>query len=131
MLATDEIFGGGNEIVVAGFHSLFGERTGVFNSLLSHLAPSRLLGGIVLIGRPRVHHSARLDLLAEITEVLLRKVVIHFRLFFRIEVVEVAEELVESRDWSAAYGSGRRDDSYRTVRSHIPDFAALRRNVNW
>ena len=40
--------------------------------------------------------AARLDVLDELGKVLLRIVVVHLRLFLGIEVVEVAEELVEA-----------------------------------
>ena len=54
------------------------------------------LGGVVLVGRLAVQHAARAELLAEIREVLLRRVVGHLRLFFGVEVVQVAVELVEA-----------------------------------
>ena len=40
--------------------------------------------------------AARPDVLLEVREVLLRIVVVHLRLFLGVEVIEVAEELVEA-----------------------------------
>ena len=42
-----------------------------------------------------MHHPARSKHIAEVREILLVRVVLHFRLFFGVEVIEVAEELVE------------------------------------
>ena len=96
VLPLDEVLGGGDELVVAGLHPLLGERAGVLDLLLADLAPARLLGRVVLVGRPGMDDAARAELLPEIREVLLRRVVVHLRLFLGVEVVEVAEELVEA-----------------------------------
>ena len=40
--ALDEVLGGGDELVVAGFHALLGQRAGVLDLLLADLAPARL-----------------------------------------------------------------------------------------
>ena len=96
VLALDEILGRRNKFVVARFHALFRERTGVGHSLFSDFTPTRLFGRIVRIGRPGMHHPARSKSFAEVREILLARVVVHFRLFFGVEVIEVAEELVEA-----------------------------------
>ena len=96
VLALDEILGRRNKFVVARFHALFRERTGVGHSLFSDFTPTRLFGRIVRIGRPGMHHPARSKSIAEVREILLARVVVHFRLFFGVEVIEVAEELVEA-----------------------------------
>src|ERR1700684_473703 len=44
-----EFLGARDEIVVAGFHALLGERTGIFDLLLAHPAPTWLDGRILLI----------------------------------------------------------------------------------
>ena len=54
------------------------------------------IGRVVLVGRPGVDHAARPEVLAEVREVLLRWIVVHLRLFLGVQVVEVAEELVEA-----------------------------------
>ena len=52
VLALHEILGRRNKFVVAGFHALLGERAGIGHSLFSDLAPTRLIGRVVLVGRP-------------------------------------------------------------------------------
>ena len=96
VLALHEVLGRRNKFVVARFHALFRERAGVGHSLFSDFAPTRLFGRIVLVGRPGMHHPARSKSIAEVREILLVRVVLHFRLFFGVEVIEVAEELVEA-----------------------------------
>ena len=54
------------------------------------------LGRVVLVGGPAVQHAARAELLAELREVLRGRVVRQLRLLFGVQVVEVAEELVEA-----------------------------------
>ena len=79
------------DLVVHGLHPFGIERAGVLDPLLADLAPARLLGRVVSIGRPGMHHVARADLVLE-----LRRVVGMGRVFHRIQVIEVAEELVEA-----------------------------------
>ncbi len=43
-----------------------------------------------------MNHAARSEVLAEVREVLRRRVVLHLRLFLGVQVVQVAEELVEA-----------------------------------
>jgi hypothetical protein len=94
LLALDEVLGGGGELVVAGLHALPGERARVLDLLLANLAPSRLLGGrIVLVDGPRVDHAARTEALAKLR---ILRIVGHLRLFLGVQVVEIAEELVEA-----------------------------------
>jgi hypothetical protein len=54
-----------------------------------------VLGVVVLVGGPAAENAARAEPLAEVGEVLLRRVVRQLRLLLGVEVVEVAEELVE------------------------------------
>ena len=82
-------------LVVDRFHALLGERAGVLDGLLADLAEARIDGGVVLVGRLGLEHAARAELRA-IGGVL--RVVRQLRLLLGIEVVEVAEELVESVD---------------------------------
>ena len=93
VLPLDEVRGRGDELVVAGLHALLGERPGVLDLLLADLAPARLHGLVVLVGRPGMHHAARAEVFAELRVL---RVVVHLRLFLGIEVVEIAEELVEA-----------------------------------
>ena len=96
VLPLDEVLGGGDELVVAGLHPLLGERAGVLDLLLADPAPARLYGRVVLVGRPGMDHAARAEVLLELREILLGRIVVHLRLFLGIEVIEVAEELVEA-----------------------------------
>src|SRR5262245_34619802 len=96
MLAFDEVLGSGDKLVVASLHALLGERPGVRNLLLAHSAPARFFGRIISVGRPGVNDAARPKSLLEVGEILLRRVIVHLRLFFGIEVIEVAAKLIEA-----------------------------------
>ena len=96
VLALDEVLGGGDEVVVAGLHALLGERAGVLDLLFADPSPARLLGRVVLVRRPAVQDAARPESSCGIREVLLLRVVGQLRFLFGVEVVEVAEELVEA-----------------------------------
>ena len=85
-----------DELVVAGLHALLGERAGVLDLLLADPAPARLLGGVVGIGRPAVHHAARAEAFAKLRKVLRIRVVGQLRLLLGVQVIQVAEELVEA-----------------------------------
>ena len=87
--------GGIGELVVDGFHALDGERAGVLDLLLADFAELRIDGGVVGVGGPGVHDPARAELLPERGRL---RVVGILRLFLGVEVIEVAEELVETVD---------------------------------
>ena len=78
-------------LVVDRFHPLRIERAGVLDLLLADLAPARHFGRVILVGRPTVNHVARPDLVEQFLRVIWMR-----RIFHRIEMVEVAEELVEA-----------------------------------
>ena len=83
MLAVDEVERGGQELLVHRFHSLAGQRAGVFDGLLA-------------VGRRlALQHAARAELLLELGAL---GVVGVLRFLLGVEVVEVAEELVEPVD---------------------------------
>jgi hypothetical protein len=82
--AVDEIPRCRPGFVVDRLHPLFRQRSGVLD-LLAALA----------VG-PAVQHSARAEVLPEVGEVLLGRIIPQFRLFLRVQMVEIAEELVES-----------------------------------
>jgi len=63
--------------------------SGIFDRLLADLSETRIDHGVVLVGRLAAQHAARAELLAEIRKVLFRRVIVHLRLLFGIEVVEV------------------------------------------
>ena len=95
-LACDEVDAGLGGFVVDGLHALLGERSGVLDSLLAQRAEARvdLIG--FLLGGPGMHHTARQHLRAELRSLLFGWVVRVFGLFLGVEVVQVAEELVET-----------------------------------
>src|SRR5262245_5580928 len=84
LLALDKIDGRGEKLLVNGFHPLLGQWSGVLYLLL----PVR--------SRPAVQHAPRAEVLLEIREVLLRRIVTQLRFLLGIQVVEIAEELVEA-----------------------------------
>ena len=69
------------------------ERAGVFDLLFANLAPAWHLGRVVRIGGPAMDHVARPDDVQQ----LLRIIGVR-RIFHRIEVIKVAEKLVEAVD---------------------------------
>ena len=71
----DEILGLLRELVVASQHPLLVERPGVLDLLLADLAPARLHGRVVDVGREAVDDAARPDRLEKLAEFLLWEVV--------------------------------------------------------
>ncbi len=96
VLALDEVAGGVDELVVAGLHPLPGQRARVLDPLLADTSPARVLLRIVLRRRPAAEHAARAEALTELREAVLVRVVGILRVFLGVQVVEVAEELVEA-----------------------------------
>ena len=72
---------------------LLRQRAGVLDRLLADAAEARILRRIVAVGRLALQHAARAELGAELGVL---RVVGVLRLLLGIEVVEVAEELVEA-----------------------------------
>src|SRR5262249_23573846 len=93
MLPSDEVLRSRHELVIAGLHSLSRERSGVLNPLLAHSAPSLVNCCVVFFGRPAMQHAARPE---HLLEPRILRVVRVLRILFRIEVVEIAEELIEA-----------------------------------
>ena len=81
------------DLVVDRLHPLWVERPGVLDLLLADLAPARVDVRIVDVVRVTVEHVARTDLVLE-----LRRVVGVSGILHRVQVIEVAEELVEAVD---------------------------------
>ena len=79
--------------VVHRLHPLRIERAGVLDLLLADLAPARHHGRVIRVGRPAVNHVARADFVQQLLRVGGVRGVFH-----RVEVIEVAEELVEAVD---------------------------------
>ena len=81
----------GQDFVVHGFHALRTQLARVLDLLLADLAPARHHRRIVGRRRPRMHHVARAHRGAQ-----LLRVVRVARILHRVEVIEVAVELVEA-----------------------------------
>ena len=93
LLSFHEVDGCGRGLVVDGFHPLLGQRPGIFDGLLADLAEAWIDRGIVAISRLAFQDAARTEL-GKVAWVLW--IVRQFRLFLGIEVVEIAEELIEA-----------------------------------
>src|SRR5215467_6959459 len=93
MLSFDEVFGRGDKLFVACFHSLAIERAGVFDPLLPYAAPARLFGRVVLGGGIAVQDPARAEL---VSEPFFLWIIAVLGIFFGVEVIQVSEELVEA-----------------------------------
>src|SRR4029079_10559586 len=93
VLPPDEVLGRRAELALPGSHALFRYRTRVVDLLLADFAPPRHHGLVVLVRGPAVEHAARAEVLAKLRVL---RVVRHLRLFFRVQVIEIAEELVEA-----------------------------------
>ena len=93
VLPLDEVHGALGDVVVDRLHPLLGQRTGVLADLLADLAEARIDRRIVRVRGLAVHHAARPKLGAERR---VFRIVRQFRLFFGVQVVKVAVELVEA-----------------------------------
>ena len=93
MLPLHEIDRRGRGLVVDRLHALLGERAGILDGLLADLAEARIDRGIVAVGRLAFQHAARTEL-GEVGRIL--RIIRQFRLFLGVEMVEIAEELVEA-----------------------------------
>jgi len=69
------------------------KRPFVHDLLFSDFAPTRIDRGIVLVGRKAMQHVARADFVQQVPRVVRVERVLH-----RVQVVEIAEELVEPMD---------------------------------
>src|SRR5215472_1791523 len=83
------------ELFVHGFHALLWQRAGILNCLFSNFAELRVNRGVILVSCFATQHSTRPEFLSE------RRVfwvVVILRFFLSVEVIEIAEELVEAVD---------------------------------
>ena len=95
LLPLHEVDGRGGRFVVDRLHPLLGQRAGVLDRLLADLAEARIDRGIVRRRGLALQHAARAEL-GEVRRIL--GIVGQLRLLLGVEVVEVAEELVEAVD---------------------------------
>ncbi len=92
-LTLDEVYCRGGRFVVDRLHAFPGECAGVLDGLLADLAPARLFGRVVALRRLGAQHAARAKGLPERG---IARVSPRFRVLLGVEVVEVAEELIEA-----------------------------------
>ena len=83
----------GEELVVHGLHALARDRTGVLDRLLADLAEARVDGRIVLVRGLAPQRAARAEALLELRRLGILRIL---RLLLGVQVIEVAEELVEA-----------------------------------
>jgi hypothetical protein len=95
-VALDEINGFIGDLVVDRFHPLARQRTRILDLLFADTAEARVFGGVVLGGGEAVQDAARTEGLVELREFFLGRVVRVFRIFLGVQVIEVAEELIEA-----------------------------------
>src|SRR5262249_40354274 len=91
--AIDEIRRRRQELLVDRLHALLGERAGIDASLLAPGAEARVVAWRVGLRRHAFQHAARAELGGEAG---ILGIVRMLRLVLGIEVVEIAEELVEA-----------------------------------
>ena len=85
------------DVVVDGLHPLGGQRAGVLDGLLADRTELRVVGfGRVLGECLALQHPTRQRQFVKPWELVLVRVVELLRLFLGVEVVQVAEELVEA-----------------------------------
>ena len=96
VLALDVVDGGVGDVVVDGLHPLRGQRAGVLDGLLADRAELRVVGfGRHLVGGLALQHAARQRQFVQPRELVLVRVVELLGFLLGVEVIQVAEELVE------------------------------------
>ncbi len=85
------------DFFIHGLHPRRIKSAGVFDPLLADLAPARVYRCIVGFGRKAVNHVAGADLVQQLLRIAGVRRVLH-----GVEVIEVAEELVEAVDGGQA-----------------------------
>src|SRR5271167_1562376 len=78
-------------LIVYSLHPFRIKRACILDLLLAYFPPARVHGRIIFIGSPGMNHVAR----ANLTQQFLRVAGVR-RILHRIEVIEVAEELIEA-----------------------------------
>ena len=90
---VDEAESSFGNLIVNRFHAFLGQGTSVLDRLLAYPAKTGIDGWIILVGGGAVHDPSRPEFL-EKTRIF--GIVDVFRFLFRVQVIEVAEELVKS-----------------------------------
>src|SRR5262249_23199553 len=92
-LPLDKIDGGCRSLVIDRFHALLIEGTRVLNCLLTDLSPSGMHGRIVTVRRLATQNAAWAE---PVTKAGIARIEPVLRVFFCIEVVKIAVELIEA-----------------------------------
>src|ERR1700733_8214112 len=92
-LTLDEIDRGTRGLVVDRFHALSGQRSGVFDLLFADPAKAWIDRWIIGVGRGAFEHAPRAEPRGKSWILGIIRI---FRIFFRIQMVEIAEKLVEA-----------------------------------
>src|SRR6516225_9428203 len=90
--AVDEVVRGADELRIDYFHALTGKRSGVLAFLLAPGAEARIVAWRVGGGGDTFEHPARPEIHPEGR---VFRIILVLRLFLGVEVIEIAEELVE------------------------------------
>ena len=83
----------GEEFLVGGLHPRCSQRTSVLDGLHADPAETRIDSRVILVRGARLEHAARTEALLELRVFWIVDVL---RLLFGIEVIEIAEELIEA-----------------------------------
>src|SRR5579871_1798437 len=92
MRPVDKLERGVQELLVGRLHTLLRERAGVFAFLLAPRSEAWIVAGRFAGGRKAVHHAARSEPRLELR---ILRIVRVLGLLLRVEVIEVAEKLIE------------------------------------
>ena len=92
-LPLNEVDRGGAGLVVDGFHALFGQCARILDGLLADPAETWILSGVVAVRRLAPQHAARTE---PGPELRVLGIIGMLRLLLGVEVIEIAEELVEA-----------------------------------
>src|SRR4051812_22401805 len=81
------------KLLIHRFHTFFCKRTGIFNNLFSYLAELLIYYSIIIINGSASQYTTRAEFFAEGR---IFRIVLIFRLFFSIEMIEITEKLIET-----------------------------------
>ena len=80
------------DLLIDSFHALLGQGAGVFNGLLSYAAPAGVSRRVIFVSCEAVKNASGPEPLFELR---ILWIVGQFRLFFGVQVIEIAKEFVE------------------------------------
>jgi hypothetical protein len=94
-LPLDEVERGRRGFIIDRFHPLAGQGAGILDGLFADLAEARIHVGIVVVRGSAAQHAAGAEHLPELRVL---GVIAQLRLLLGVEMVEVAEEFIETVD---------------------------------